>query len=40
MGFNYLKPKVAIDIFVYTPEEFEEMKGRSFLLNLFLKKVG
>jgi len=31
--YNYLKPKVALDIFVYTPEEFNEMKDK----NLFIK---
>jgi predicted nucleotidyltransferase len=36
--YNYLKPKVAIDIFVYTPEEFEEMKERNFFINSVLKK--
>jgi predicted nucleotidyltransferase len=36
--YNYLKPKVAIDIFVYTPEEFEEMKERNFFIISALKK--
>jgi len=33
--YEYLKPKVAIDIFVYTHEEFEEMKK----WNSFIKSV-
>uniref|UniRef100_A0A7V5XGE8 Nucleotidyltransferase domain-containing protein n=1 Tax=Thermodesulfobacterium geofontis TaxID=1295609 RepID=A0A7V5XGE8_9BACT len=33
--YDRLNPKVAIDIFVYTPEEFEEIKEN----NLFIKKA-
>jgi len=33
--YEYLKPKVAIDILVYTPDEFEEMKN----WNPFIKSV-
>jgi len=33
--YDQLNPKVAIDIFVYTPEEFEEIKEN----NLFIKKA-
>jgi len=38
--YDYLKPKIAIDIFVYTPEEFEEKKEMNFLLILPLRKGG
>jgi predicted nucleotidyltransferase len=36
--YNYLNPKVAIDIFVYTPEEFEEMKKWNSFILFVLKK--
>ena len=29
--YKYLNPSVAVDIFVYTPQEFEEMKRSSFM---------
>jgi len=36
--YNYLNPKVAMDIFVYTPEEFEEMKNKNSFIKSALKK--
>lgn len=33
--YEVLEPRVAVDIFVYTPEEFEEMKE----VNPFIKKA-
>jgi predicted nucleotidyltransferase len=36
--YNYLNPKVSIDIFVYTPEEFEKMKEENSFIKLALKK--
>jgi len=36
--YNYLNPKVAIDIFIYTPEEFEEMKNKNSFVKSALKK--
>jgi predicted nucleotidyltransferase len=33
--YSKLNPKVTIDIFIYTPEEFEEMKEN----NLFIKRA-
>ncbi|MCK4733390.1 MAG: nucleotidyltransferase domain-containing protein [Methanophagales archaeon] len=31
--YSTLVPNVALDIFVYTPEEFKLMKNRSFIMN-------
>jgi len=36
--YNYLNPKVAIDIFIYTPFEFEEMKNKNSFIKSALKK--
>ena len=36
--FYNLKPQVAIDIFVYTPEEFNEMKTTNPFIKSALKK--
>lgn len=33
-----LRPKVGMDIFVYTPEEFNEMKERLFIKEEVLRK--
>ena len=33
-----LKPKVGIDFFVYTPQEFEELKDRAFIKEEVLRK--
>lgn len=35
--YNYLKPKVAVDIFVYTPEEFDKMKDTNSFIKSALK---
>ena len=31
--YSTLVPNVALDILVYTPEEFKSMKNRSFIMN-------
>ncbi|HIC91732.1 MAG TPA: nucleotidyltransferase domain-containing protein [Syntrophaceae bacterium] len=36
--YNYLKPNVAVDIFVYTPEEFNGMKDRNSFIKYALNK--
>jgi predicted nucleotidyltransferase len=36
--YQYLKPKVALDLFVYTPEEFKEMKEWNSFIISALKK--
>lgn len=36
--FYKLKPNVAVDIFVYTPEEFDEMKEKNHLIKSALKE--
>jgi predicted nucleotidyltransferase len=35
--YNYLNPQVAVDILVYTPEEFEEMKRNNPFIITALK---
>jgi predicted nucleotidyltransferase len=35
--YNYLNPQVAVDILVYTPEEFEEMKENNPFIITALK---
>jgi predicted nucleotidyltransferase len=35
--YNYLNPQVAVDILVYTPEEFEEMKKNNPFIITALK---
>jgi uncharacterized protein (DUF1697 family) len=36
--YNYLNPQVAVDILVYTPEEFEEMKKNNPFILTALKQ--
>ena len=36
--YEYLKPRVALDIFVYTPEEFEEMRKWNSFIKSALNK--
>jgi len=36
--YSLLIPRVAMDIFVYTPEEFERMKEESHFLKVALKQ--
>ena len=36
--YNYLNPQVAVDILVYTPEEFEEMKENNPFIMTALKQ--
>lgn len=36
--YEYLKPNVAVDIFVYTPEEFNKMKDKNQFIRLATKK--
>jgi len=35
--YDHLKPRVAVDILVYTPEEFEKMKGSNQFIRHALK---
>ncbi|MFB0563787.1 MAG: nucleotidyltransferase domain-containing protein [Candidatus Lokiarchaeia archaeon] len=35
--YQHLKPRLAMDIFVYTPEEFEDMKRSNQLVKSALK---
>ena len=36
--YNYLNPQVAVDILVYTPEEFEEMKENNPFIMSAIKQ--